>query len=281
MTGSDKTPGDSNLLMTPANRQSPRQKRRFLLIALAILASVLIVWAVQSSPPVEYLEPEVLAEYPHDTSAYTQGLLWRDGILYESTGKYGSSALRKVDLESGRVLQSHHLGDSYFGEGLERVGDRLIQLTWDEKVAFVYDLETFQLLDTLSYRGEGWGLCFDGERLFMSNGSDTLLVREPQQFLVVDRKRVTLEGRPVSNLNELECVDGSVWANIWNSDRIVRIDPADGRVTAVVDASNLYPTRDGSGEDVLNGIAYIPERRAFLLTGKNWPRIFEVRFVPE
>ena len=181
--------------MTPANRQSPRQKRRFLLIVLAILASALIVWAVQSSAPVEYLEPKVLAEYPHDTSAYTQGLLWREGILYESTGKYGSSALRKVDLESGRVLQSHHLGDSYFGEGLERVGDRLIQLTWDEKVAFVHDLDTFQPLDTFSYRGQGWGLCFDGERLFMSNGSDTLLVREPQQFLVVDRKRVTTRFR--------------------------------------------------------------------------------------
>ena len=115
----------------------------------------------------------------------------------------------------------------------------------------------------------------------MSNGSDTLLVREPKQFLVVDRKRVTLEGRPVSNLNELECVEGSVWANIWNSDRIVRIDPSDGRVTTVVDASSLLPTRDGSGEDVLNGIAYIPGRQTFLLTGKNWPRIFEVRFVSE
>ena len=265
----------------PVNRQSPREKRRFLLLALSILASVLIVWAVQSSSPVEYLEPEVLAEYPHDTSAYTQGLLWRRGVLYESTGKYGRSALRKVDLESGRVLQSHQLGDSYFGEGLARVGERLIQLTWDEKVAFVYNLETFEPLDTLSYRGEGWGLCFDGERLFMSNGSDTLLVREPQQFLVVDRKTVTLESGPVSNLNELACVDGSVWANIWTSDRIVRIDPADGRVTAVVDASDLHPARDGSGEDVLNGIAYIPERQTFLLTGKNWPRIFEVRFVPQ
>ncbi len=265
----------------PVNRQSPREKRRFLLIALSILASVLIVWAVQSSSPVEYLEPEVLAEYPHDTSAHTQGLLWSEGILYESTGKYGRSTLRKVDVESGRVLRSRHLGDSYFGEGLERVGERLIQLTWNEKVAFVYDLETFQPLDTFSYGGEGWGLCFDGERLFMSNGSDTLLVREPEQFLVVDRKQVTLDARPVSNLNELECAGGFVWANIWNSDRIVRIDPADGRVTAVVDASDLHPTRDGSGEDVLNGIAYIPERQTFLLTGKNWPRMFEVRFVSE
>ena len=274
----------ADLLMTPGkmlNQRSPRERRRILLVALAILASLLAVWAVQSSPPVEYLEPEVLAEYPHDTSAYTQGLVWREGILYESTGKYGRSALRKLDLESGRVLQSHRLADNYFGEGLERVGRRLIQLTWDENVAFVYDLETFELLDTLSYRGEGWGLCFDGEHLFMSNGSDTLLVREPQQFLVVDRKRVTLEGRPVSSLNELECVDGFVWANIWNSDRIVRIDPADGRVTTVVDASSLLPTRDGSGEDVLNGIAYIPGRQTFLLTGKHWPRIFEVRFVPE
>ena len=270
--------------MTPkktVKKRSPRERRRLLLVALAILASLLVVWAVQSSPPVEYLEPEVVAEYPHDTSAYTQGLLWREGILYESTGKYGRSALRKVELESGSVLQSHRLADSYFGEGLERVGARLIQLTWNENVAFVYDLETFEPLDTFSYRGEGWGLCFDGEQLFMSNGSDTLLVREPKQFLVVDRKRVTLEGRPVSNLNELECVEGSVWANIWNSDRIVRIDPSDGRVTTVVDASSLLPTRDGSGEDVLNGIAYIPGRQTFLLTGKNWPRIFEVRFVSE
>ncbi len=264
-----------------ANKRSTRERRRLLLVGLAILASLLVVWAAQSSTPVEYLVPEVVAEYPHDTSAYTQGLVWREGFLYESTGKYGRSALRKMDLESGRVLQSHHLAGSYFGEGLERVGARLIQLTWEENVAFVYDLETFEPLDTLSYRGEGWGLCFDGEQLFMSNGSDTLLVREPQQFLVVGRKRVTLEGRPVSSLNELECVDGFVWANIWNSDRIVKIDPVDGRVTKVVDASSLLPTRDGSGEDVLNGIAYIPERQTFLLTGKHWPRIFEVRFVPK
>ncbi len=266
----------------PLKRQQSRgEKRRLLLVALSILTSALIVWAVQSSPPVEYLKPEVVAEYPHDTSAYTQGLLWKDGMLYESTGKYGRSELRKVDLESGRVRLRHHLDDSYFAEGLARVGKRLFQLTWEEEVAFVYDLRTFEPLGTLSYRGEGWGLCFDGERLFMSNGSDTLLVREPQQFLVVDRKRVTQGARRVLNLNELECVGGSVWANIWNTDRIVRIDPEDGRVTAVVDASDLHAARDGSGEDVLNGIAYIPDRRTFLLTGKNWPRIFEVRFVPQ
>ena len=249
--------------------------RALLLISILLL---LAVWSVQSNSPVK---PEILAEYPHDTRAYTQGLVWHGGRVYESTGQYGRSELREVDLESGRVLRRRHLESRYFGEGLALMEDRLVQLTWTGSLAFVYDLATFEKLDTFPYRGQGWGLCSLGGRFYMSNGSDQLVIREPERFLAVDRKKITREGRSVSSLNELECADGLIWANIWNSDQIVRIDPDSGQVTAIVDASNLHPHRDGSGEDVLNGIAYIPERQSFLLTGKNWPRIFEVRFVPD
>ncbi len=256
------------------------KKRGLLLPGALLLIAALLAWAVQSSPPVDYLRPEILAEYPHDTEAYTQGLVWDGGRVYESTGKYGRSELREVDLESGRVLRRHHLESRYFGEGLELVDDRLVQLTWTSSIAVIYDLATFEKRGTFSYRGQGWGLCFSDGRFYMSNGSDQLVIREPERFLVVDRRKVTMDGSSVSSLNELACVDGVVWANIWNTDRIVGIDPGSGQVMAVVDASHLHPHRDGSGEDVLNGIAYIPERRTFLLTGKHWPRVFEVRFVP-
>lgn len=254
------------------------KKRTFLLVSILLL---LAVWAVQPNSPVEYLKLEILAEYPHDTQAYTQGLVWHGGRVYESTGKYGRSELREVDLESGRVLRRRYLENRYFGEGLGLMDDRLVQLTWTGGIAFVYDLATFEKLDTFSYRGQGWGLCSSEGRFYMSNGSDQLVIREPERFLAVDRRKITRKGRSVSSLNELECADGLIWANIWNSNQIVRIDPDSGQVTAIVDASNLHPHRDGSGEDVLNGIAYIPERQSFLLTGKNWPRMFEVRFIPD
>ncbi len=222
---------------------------------------------------------EIVRELPHDTSASTQGLLVYDGRLYESTGQYGESTLREVEIETGEIRRSLALSDEYFGEGLARVGPELIQLTWHEGVAFVYDLDTFELLRTLEYDGEGWGLCYDGEALFMSNGSAILHRRDPDSFEILESYEVTLDGAPVRNLNELECVGEAVYANIFQTDRIVRIDKANGRVTAEIDASVLVPSagRPAGVRAVLNGIAYHPDSGTFFLTGKRWPAIFEVR----
>ena len=239
----------------------------------------MVSWAKWRTGGPAELRPEILAHYPHDSQAYTQGLLWWDGHLYESTGRYGQSSLRKVELETGRVVQEKKLPADLFGEGLERIDDELVQLTWHENVAVVYRLSTFEKVREFEYRGEGWGLCRLGNRLFMSNGSETLTVRDSKTFLVTARLRVTLNGKAVDSLNELECAKGSVWANVWTTDTILRVDPESGVVTATVDASDLDPDRPQNGEAVLNGIAYRPETDTFLITGKLWPRIFEVRFV--
>jgi glutaminyl-peptide cyclotransferase len=231
-------------------------------------------------PAPERLVPRVVSIFPHDSTAYTQGLLWHQGSLYESTGLYGASRLRRVDPETGAVLQEVALAPRYFGEGLALAGDRLIQITWQEGKAFVYDRETFQRVGELGYTGEGWGLCWDGERLVMSDGSDRLTFRDPRTFEAVGSVRVTRSGRPVRFLNELECVGGSVYANVWQSEEILKIDPATGRVVAVVDASNLLLPQERVGLDVLNGIAWNPETGTFFLTGKLWPKTFEVRFEP-
>lgn len=222
---------------------------------------------------------EVLAVYPHNPEAFTQGLLLEGGRFYESTGLYGASTLREVVPETGEVVRSVALDARYFGEGLALVGDRLIQLTWQEGEAFVYDLGTFGVLGTFTYEGEGWGLCFDGEALYMSDGSATLTKRDPESFEVLGTVEVTARGQPVEGLNELECAKGSVYANIFTTDYIVRIDPASGQVQRVVDASALLSAEERarlSRDAVLNGIAYNPESDTFYLTGKLWPKVFEV-----
>ncbi len=230
-------------------------------------------------PPVERLKIRVLHRFPHARDAYTQGLLWHDGKLYESTGQYGQSSLRRVDLATGKVERQWEVADDLFAEGLARVGDRLIQLTWHAGLATVYSRQDFSLLDHYSYPGEGWGLCHDGARLVMSDGSDRLSFRDPETFALLGEVRVSLGERSLSRLNELECVDGAVWANVWTTDLIVRIDPESGRVTATVDASALLRPEERQGVDVLNGIAYRPEAGTFLITGKFWPTLFEVEFV--
>ncbi|HYG63401.1 MAG TPA: glutaminyl-peptide cyclotransferase, partial [Thermoanaerobaculia bacterium] len=192
-----------------------------------------------AAPGPERLRAQVVSIRPHDPQSYTQGLLWHDGSLYESAGHYGQSSLRQVDPATGEVRRRLDLPPQYFAEGLTLVGDRLIQLTWHEGTALVYRLSDFGKLKELTYTGEGWGLCHDGKRLVMSDGSDRLTFRDPETFAVQGQVRVTLEGRPLEQINELECVDGQVWANVWLRDQIVRIDPATGRVTAVVDASGL------------------------------------------
>jgi len=221
----------------------------------------------------ERLRVRVVRSTAHDPEAFTQGLLWRDGQLFESTGRYGLSTLRQVDPTTGRVVRQVPLDSRYFGEGLALVGRRLIQLTWQRGVALVWDLGTFQQIESFTYAGEGWGLCHDGRRLVMSDGSDQLTFRDPESFAETGRIAVTSAGRPVQMLNELECVDGMVYANVWQTEEIVRIDPDSGIVTGVIDASGLL---DGPLPEVLNGIAYLPDTERFLITGKLWPRMFEV-----
>jgi glutaminyl-peptide cyclotransferase len=229
--------------------------------------------------PPAALDTRVLAAYPHDPQAFTQGLLLHNGKLYESAGRYGVSSLREVDRTTGRVLRSLPIGNNYFAEGLALVGERLIQLTWQEHVAFEYDRATFSPLGRLTYTTEGWGICYDGARLVMSDGSDTLSLRDPATFAMTGHVSVTLNGHPQAALNELECVGAEVFANIWRSDAIVRIDPRTGAVTAVIDASGLLTPAERTTADVLNGIAYDASRGTFLITGKLWPKLFEVQFV--
>jgi glutamine cyclotransferase len=255
--------------------------RPWYFLAAVVLAAVWVAWVrAGREPKVPALGVRVVNTYPHDPAAFTQGLLWRGGRIYESTGQYGESTLRRVDLSTGAVEKSVPLEKNFFGEGLADTGSRFVQLTWKEHTAFVYDAETFGLLDRRRYDGEGWGLCYDGRRLIMSDGSDRLTFRDPDSFEEKGQVEVTLRGRPLDRLNELECVKGSVYANVWRTDRIVQIDPGTGRVIAAIDASGLLTEEDRrSGHpNILNGIAYKPESDTFLVTGKYWPKLFEVRF---
>ena len=225
---------------------------------------------------------EVLNVFPHDPNAFTQGLLFHDGRLYESTGLNGRSSLREVDLATGNVIRQLPVDDAYFAEGLARVGNDLIQLTWRSGKAFRYDMATFNLLETYTYDTEGWGLCYNGTSLIMSDGSNTLYERDATNFELIKTHAVTLNGEAVRNLNELECVGAFVYANVWQTDTIVKIDASSGRVVAEIDASGLLPAQARAGLDpnaVLNGIAYNPESETFYITGKLWPSMFEVRFV--
>jgi glutaminyl-peptide cyclotransferase len=228
------------------------------------------------------LQPELVRVLPHDPAAYTQGLLLHEGRLYESTGQYGSSSVREVDPETGAVLRVTNLPEQYFGEGLALVGERLIQLTWKEQVAFVYDLHTLALRDTLHYEGEGWGLCYDGDSLFMTNGGSTLFLRDPDSFRITDRRTITLGGVPLSRVNELECVGDDIYANVYLTDLIVRIDKATANVVAVFDAANLTAGgRPANPDAVLNGIAWDGRTGTFYITGKLWPTLYQVRLVED
>lgn len=247
-----------------------------------VLFGLLLLTACQGQGVTDAV-PEVLETYPHDPSAFTQGLLLSDGHFYESTGIYGQSTLREVVPETGEVLREVALPAEYFAEGLTLVDDRLIQITWQEGTAFVYDLDTFEQTDTFAYEGEGWGLCFDGEQIVMSDGSPTLTLRDPETFEATGTIEVKLNGQGVEELNELECVDGFVYANIWQSDTIVKI-AEDGRVVEEIDARGLLPEAEQAQlvpDAVLNGIAYDAEAKTFFLTGKLWPKLFEVRFSEE
>lgn len=231
--------------------------------------------AVATPPPARY-RFSIVNTYPHDPEAFTQGLIYRDGFLYESTGLRGASSLRKVRLETGEVVQRIDLDSRYFGEGLTDWGDRLVQLTWQSNLGFVYDLASFDRLRTFSYPGEGWGITHDGRRLIMSDGTSVLRFLDPETFAEVGRLAVRERGLSVPNLNELEMVDGELFANVWQTDEIVIIDPQSGIVTARIDFSPLRRELGTDRVDVFNGIAWDREGRRLFVTGKYWPRLFEV-----
>lgn len=244
------------------------------------LLSVLSGWpavAALANEAVPVYGYEVVNRYPHNNQFFTQGLLIEDGRLYENTGRYGQSALMEVRLEDGEVLRSRALGPRYFGEGIAVAEGRIYQLTWRENAVFVYDLETFELLDSHYLPTEGWGLTYDGDRLLLSDGTDRLYYVDPEGFQVKGSVQITLEDRPLHNVNELEYIHGEVWANIWMTDRLARIDPDTGRVKAIVDLTGLrQQTRVGGSEAVLNGIAWDAVEDRVFVTGKLWEHLFEI-----
>lgn len=223
---------------------------------------------------------EVVRSYPHDRAAFTQGLIVRDGVFYEGTGLFGRSTLRKVKIDTGEVLQSRAITAEQFGEGITEWKGSIVQLTWQSQVGFVYDMKTLERTKTWTYTGEGWGLTHDGTRLIMSDGSPALRFIDPATFKEISRVTVRDASGPVERLNELEYVKGEVFANIWQTDRIARIDPKDGRVTGWIDLSGLLsPAERGTSDAVLNGIAYDAAADRLFVTGKLWPRVFEIKLV--
>ena len=226
---------------------------------------------------------EVVNIFPHDPAAFTQGLVYLDGIFYEGTGRYGHSSLRKVDPATGAVLQQHNLAAEFFGEGIAVVENSIYQLTWQNGTGFIYDKESFNERQRFQYTTEGWGLTFDGHHLIQSDGSATLYFLDPATLREVRRVDVTAAGEPVVRLNELEYIDGRVLANIWQTDYIVQIDPAHGAVEGVIDLTGLleYAPPLQSAVDVLNGIAYDHESQRLFVTGKLWPALFEIRLVEQ
>jgi glutamine cyclotransferase len=225
---------------------------------------------------------QVVHTYPHDAQAFTQGLVFVDGRLYESTGRNGQSSLRMDELASGKVLQRYDVPEKYFAEGLTNWGSTLIQLTWQTHTAFVYDRFSFRLLKSFSYDGEGWGLTQDGRRLILSDGTATLRFLDPETFKVTQRVEVTDHGAPVRELNELEYVHGEIYANVWHSNRIARISPETGKVLGWIDLTGIISNSELSDDEaVLNGIAWDAKADRLFVTGKLWPKIFEVRVIPE
>ncbi len=220
---------------------------------------------------------EVVKTYPHSPEDFTQGLVYADDRLYESTGLYGRSAVSIKALDSGRILTSRLLPERYFGEGLAVMGDRLVQLTYLEQTGFVYDRSSLQVLDKFRFKGEGWGLTYDGRNLIMSNGSSRLEFIDPVKHKRQRKLTVRREGVEVGSLNELEYIEGRIYANVWQQDRILEIDPETGQVTGEIDLSGLAVQHDINPESVLNGIAYNARNRTLLVTGKLWPALYEIK----
>jgi glutamine cyclotransferase len=223
---------------------------------------------------------DIVNTYPHDPDAFTQGLVFEDGFLYEGTGLLGRSTLRRVELETGAILQIRGLPDQFFGEGITVYGDKIIQLTWQSNVGFVYDKNSFDLLQQFNYSTEGWGITHDGERLIMSDGTSKLHFLDPQTFEEIGQLAVFDDNGPVTRLNELEYVQGEIYANVWQTDRIARISPATGRVVGWIDLEGILTAEDRSEPvDVLNGIAYDADTDRLFVTGKLWPKLFEIDLI--
>jgi glutamine cyclotransferase len=241
------------------------------------LAAVVLT-AVAQTPQYAY---QVVHVYPHDPNAFTQGLEFRAGFLYEGTGLKGRSSLRKVQLETGKVLQQIDIDAQYFGEGITVLNQQIIELTWQSETGFVYDQPSFRRLRTFNYSGEGWGLANDGQRIYMSDGSADIRIWNPGTLQEERRITVHDHGKPIANVNELEWVRDEIYANIWQTDRIARISPADGRVLGWIDLTGILSPADRTGsEDVLNGIAYDVLGNRLFVTGKQWPKLFEIKVVP-
>ena len=262
---------------------APTHRAPYAAAMLAVAVPFLVHIRSQSEPAAQTASTpmwgySVVNVYPHDPGAYTQGLLYRDGFLFESTGLSGRSTLRKVRLESGEVIQRFAVDAKYFAEGLTDWGTQLIQLTWLSHTGFVYDLSTFNMRSTFTFAGEGWGLTHDRERLIMSDGSSSLRFLDPATFKEIGRLPVKDRGEPVSNLNELEFVRDEVFANVWHTDRIARIEPRSGRVIGWINLSGLLSSSERPDpEAVLNGIAYDAAGDRLFVTGKLWPKLFEIR----
>jgi len=251
-----------------------------------LLATIGMAAGQSSSPkgkdgPTEYTF-EVVRQFPHDPRAFTQGFTYNDGFFYEGTGRTGQSSLRQVNPENGHMVRKVDLAPELFGEGITVLGNEVFQLTWLSHLGFVYDLRDFHLLRTFQYAGEGWGLTTDGHDLFMTDGSAEIRVLDASTFSEKRRIKVRESGKPVDQLNELEFIEGEIYANIWHSDRIARISPETGKVVGWIDLTGLLgPFYQRQAEEVLNGIAYDPTGKRLFVTGKLWPKIFEIRVIPK
>ena len=246
---------------------------------MAFLCAFVSLWLLPLATQYGY---RVVKTYPHDRTAFTQGLEYRDGFLYEGTGMFGRSSVRKLDLDSGRIIQRYDLPQPFFGEGITVLNQQILELTWQSQTGFVYDKSNFQVLRSFDYPGEGWGLTNDGKQIYMSDGSANIRVWDSATLKEIRRITVKDGATPVTQLNELEWVRGEIYANVWQTDRIARISPVDGRVLGWIDLTGILPKSERPDLDVvLNGIAYDAAGDCLFVTGKLWPKIFEIKLVPK
>ena len=265
-----------------------RPKRTFTLSTLALFLVLCVLLCL--GPPTNADEAsnipiysyKIINTYPHNTDSFTQGLVFDKGILYESTGLNGRSAVQIVDLQTGEIVKSHKIADKYFGEGIAIVDNRIIQLTWRAQKGFVYDKKSFDVLNTFKYDTQGWGITYDGKYLIMSDGSNALQFIDPRTYKLRGKLEVYDGSRKVGKLNELEYIDGNIYANVWGTEKLAIINPKTGQVTAWIDLSGLLTKEDKKNRiDVLNGIAYNQEKQTLYVTGKLWPKLFEIEIVKD
>jgi glutamine cyclotransferase len=256
-----------------------------LLVGATVILLIVVPFILLSKPSINaeplYYTYDVVDVYPHDETAFTQGLLFEDGVLYEGTGLYGQSSIRRVELETGDILQSYNLSNRFFGEGITIFGDKIIQLTWRSNRGFVYDKQSFELVQEFTYPTEGWGITHDSTNLIMSNGTSTLHFLDPETLTQVSEIEVYYnETEPVTRLNELEYIKGKVYANIWLEERIAVINPQTGEVTSWINLEGIQDLENLDGDSVLNGIAYDETEDRLFVTGKRWPQLFEISLIP-